>query len=94
MTPEEVRARVDAIYPRVTPEGRVNPQHVAAEQTLRTRYGHPGFIPELDGPGRFLPTCPDCGHAWVHHVDEWPCDAMVETWNDSVLCGCPRAVPT
>lgn len=38
-------------------------------------------------------VCPDCGHAWPHHVDEWPCDAMVETWDDSVTCGCPTSPP-
>lgn len=56
MTPaEEIRARVDARYPRATPEGRVNPQHVAAEVSLREAAGLPGYIAELDGPGKFLP---------------------------------------
>ena len=40
-----------------------------------------------------MTTCPDCNHAWDHHADEWPCDAMVETWDDSVPCGCTTTPP-
>lgn len=53
MTPEEIRAWVDGIADRTHPDGSVNAGHVAVEVTLRERYGHPTYIPELDGPGRY-----------------------------------------
>lgn len=59
MTPEEVRARVDAMEPRVLPGGAINARHVALESTLRERNALPAYIPELDGPGRFRPAPPD-----------------------------------
>jgi hypothetical protein len=52
---EEIRARVDAMAPRVLPGGLINTQHVAMEATLRDRAALPAFVPELDGPGRFRP---------------------------------------
>lgn len=55
MTPEEIRAAVDLMAPRATPEGRVNARHVAIETTLREKYGHPLWIAELDQPGAYLP---------------------------------------
>lgn len=50
----EIRARVDAMHPRVTEDGLVNVQHVAVESTLRERAALPSYIAELDGPGRYL----------------------------------------
>jgi hypothetical protein len=55
----EIRERVDAMAPRANESGGVNTQHVAMEQTLRERAGLPSYIPELDGPGNFLPDPPD-----------------------------------
>lgn len=55
MTPAEIRAAVDLMVPRATPEGRMNAQHVAIETTLRERHGHPLWIAELDQPGAYLP---------------------------------------
>jgi hypothetical protein len=55
----EVRARVDAICPRVLPGGLINTQHVAIESTLRERYALPAYVPELDGPGSFVPRPTD-----------------------------------
>lgn len=52
----EIRARVDAMAPRVHEGGSINTQHVAMEQTLRERHGHPSYIADLDGPGRFRPS--------------------------------------
>jgi hypothetical protein len=56
MNPEEIRAKVDAMASRVLPDGRINTQHVAIEQTLRQRNALPSYIAELDGPGKFRPT--------------------------------------
>lgn len=50
-----IRARIDARYPRVHDDGRINASHVAAENTLRERAGIGGYIAELDGPGMFRP---------------------------------------
>jgi hypothetical protein len=55
MTPQEIRAHADGIVPRVHEDGRINATHVAIEQSLRNRYGHPNYIAELDGPGNFRP---------------------------------------
>lgn len=55
MTPAEIRVLVDEMAPRARPNGSINAQHVAIEQTLRRRHGHPSYIDELDGPGKFLP---------------------------------------
>lgn len=66
MTPEEIRAWVDEREPRVGPDGHsINARHVALEQTLRDRHGHPGFIYALDGPGRFRPTPDLTGDDWL-----------------------------
>lgn len=54
-----IRQHVDLNVPRSTAPGQVNAAHVATEQTLRELHGHPRYVPELDGPGNFLP-CPDC----------------------------------
>jgi hypothetical protein len=59
VTPEEVRAAVDAMVARVLPNGRINTTHVAIEVTLRERHGIPAYIPELDGPGSFIPRPTD-----------------------------------
>lgn len=56
MTPDECRAYADACTPRVHGDGSINAQHVAIEQTLRRKHGHPSFIAELDGPGRYRPA--------------------------------------
>lgn len=58
MSPEEIRAAVDAIHPRVRPDGSINAARVAAEASLRERHGHPGYIARLDGPGRLRPAAP------------------------------------
>lgn len=55
MTPEEIRARADATTTRVLDDGQINALHVAVEQTLREQHGHPSYIADLDGPGRFRP---------------------------------------
>ena len=36
-------------------DGHINTTHVAHEQTLRARHGHPNYIAELDGAGKFYP---------------------------------------
>lgn len=54
-----LRARADGIASRVLPDGRINTQHVAIEQTLRERHALPAYIAELDGPGRFRPRTTD-----------------------------------
>lgn len=59
MTPEECRAYADACTPRVLADGyTINAQHVAIESTLRRKHGHPSYIADLDGPGRYRPTPP------------------------------------
>jgi hypothetical protein len=58
VTADEVRAAADRMAPRTHPDGRINAAHVAIEQTLRDRHGLPGYIAELDGPGRYRPTEP------------------------------------
>lgn len=55
MTPEEIRAHVDNLAPRVNENGSINATHVAIEQSLRDRYDHPSYIAELDGPGKYRP---------------------------------------
>lgn len=63
LTPEDIRAVADSVAPRATPEGRVNATHVAIEQALRDRYGHPSFIAALDQPGAYL--SPAEPHPWA-----------------------------
>lgn len=58
MSPDEIRAKADQRAPRTLVDGSINPQHVAIESTLRGRYGHPGYIADLDGPGRYRITMP------------------------------------
>lgn len=53
MTPEEIRAWVDGVTSRTHPDGTINAGHVALEETLRERYGHPSYVAALDGPERF-----------------------------------------
>ncbi|TFV90417.1 hypothetical protein [Blastococcus sp. CT_GayMR16] len=66
-TPEEIRAQVDTSYPRTHPDGSINAQHVAVEQTLRERHGLPSYIAALDGPGKFR-TFDDVHAAAVERV--------------------------
>jgi hypothetical protein len=54
-----VRAAVDATCPRVLPDGRINARHVAIESTWREQYALPSYLPELDGPGSFVPRPTD-----------------------------------
>lgn len=57
MSPEECRAYADACCPRVLEDGwTINAQHVAIEQSLRRMHGHPSYIGDLDGPGRYRPS--------------------------------------
>ncbi|TKJ24344.1 hypothetical protein [Blastococcus sp. CCUG 61487] len=55
-TQQAYRARVDEMAPRVDRDGSIYAQHVAIEQTLREKHGHPSYVAELDGPGKFRPT--------------------------------------
>lgn len=55
MTPEEIRAWTDEQVPRTHPDGRINTRHVAIEQFARRVHGHPSYIGQLDGPGKFYP---------------------------------------
>lgn len=55
-TPTEIRDQVDAMQPRTNTDGSINATYVAIEQTLRQSHGHPSYIAELDGPGRFRPA--------------------------------------
>jgi len=56
---EWIRSCADSRHARTLSDGKVNPAHVAQEQTMRRRVGLPGFIASLDGPGRFhVPTPP------------------------------------
>lgn len=53
----EIRAAVDARFPRVKDDGwTINAAHVAAEQTLREQSALPSYIGELDGPGAYRPV--------------------------------------
>lgn len=53
MNPAEIRELADSMTPRTKPNGDINPQHVAIESTLRSQHGHPQYLAELDGPGRY-----------------------------------------
>lgn len=57
-TPEQIRAWADEVEPRTLPDGSINAAHVAAESMMRERHGHPRYIAELDGPGKFRPAAP------------------------------------
>lgn len=76
MNADEIRARTDAMTSRTLGDGRINAQHVAIEQSLRTEHGLPSFIARLDGPGCFLPVksapdrpCGVCGGRGGVHQD-------------------------
>lgn len=68
---EAIRARVDAMHPRVNEDGTINVAHVAMESTLRQQHALPAFIASLDGPGKFRPHPPTIwleAHATTHDV--------------------------
>lgn len=62
MTPHEIRELVDRWHSRVTDAGEINAAHAAMESTLRDQHGHPSFIAELDGPGKFRPVDTDAAN--------------------------------
>lgn len=60
---DRIRAMVDRDVPRFHPDGQINTQHVAIEQTMRSRVGLPAYIGRLDGAAYRRSTDPQRSNA-------------------------------